>query len=134
MTEENIQMIYGMSADRIRETDTSFHRHLFNKVDWDSRLVALDGPRGVGKTTMFLQHLRENPTESDSSLYVSVDNVWLNAQELYELAQYHVRHGGQSLYIDEIHYLADWQNLIKSLYDNFKKLKVAYTGSSILHF
>ena len=107
MTEENIQMIYDMCADRIRETDTSFHRHLFSKIDWDSRLIALDGPRGVGKTTMFLQHLRENPVESDSSLYVSVDNVWLNAQELYELAQHHVRHGGQSLYIDEIHYLAD---------------------------
>ena len=132
MTEENIQMIYDMSAERIRETDTSFHRYLFNKVDWDSRVVALDGPRGVGKTTMFLQHLHENPTESDSALYVSVDNVWLSAQELYELAQYHVRHGGQSIYIDEIHYLADWQNLIKSLYDNFRKLKIAYTGSSIL--
>ena len=132
MTEENIRMIYDMSAERIRETDTSFHRYLFGEIDWDARVVALDGPRGVGKTTMFLQHLRENPAESDSSLYVSIDNVWLNTQELYELVQYHVRHGGESIYIDEIHYLSGWQNLIKSLYDNFKKLKIAYTGSSIL--
>ena len=132
MTEENIRMIYDMSAERIRETDTSFHRYLFDEIDWDARVIALDGPRGVGKTTMFLQHLRENQSESDSSLYVSIDNVWLNAQELYELVQHHVRHGGGSVYIDEIHYLSDWQNLIKSLYDNFKKLKIAYTGSSIL--
>ena len=132
MTEENLQVIYDMSAERIRETDTSFHRYLFDEIDWESRVIALDGPRGVGKTTMFLQHLRENPRESESSLYVSVDNVWLNAQELYELVQYHVRHGGNSVYIDEIHYLADWQNLIKSLHDNFKKLRIAYTGSSIL--
>lgn len=132
MTEENIRMIYDMSAERIRETDTSFHRYLFGEIDWDARVVALDGPRGVGKTTMFLQHLRENPAESDSSLYVSIDNVWLDTQELYELVQYHVRHGGESIYIDEIHYLSGWQNLIKSLYDNFKKLKIAYTGSSIL--
>ncbi len=54
MTEENIRVIYDMSADRIRETDTSFHRYLFTEIDWDSRVVALDGPRGVGKTTMFL--------------------------------------------------------------------------------
>ena len=60
MTEENIRMIYDMSAERIRETDTSFHRYLFGEIDWDARVVALDGPRGVGKTTMFLQHLREN--------------------------------------------------------------------------
>ena len=125
-------MIYDMSAERIRETDTSFHRYLFDEIDWDARVVALDGPRGVGKTTMFLQHLQENQSESDSPLYVSIDNVWLNAQELYELVQHHVRHGGGSVYIDEIHYLSDWQNLIKSLYDNFKKLKIAYTGSSIL--
>ena len=132
MNEENIQVIHDMSAERIRETDTSFHRYLFSEIDWESRIVALDGPRGVGKTTMFLQHLRENPKESDLALYVSVDNVWLNAKELYELVQHHVRHGGNSVYIDEIHYLADWQNLIKSLYDNFKKLKIAYTGSSVL--
>ena len=132
MTDDSIRMIYDMSADRIRETDTSLHRFLYPEIDWDSRLVALDGPRGVGKTTMFLQHLRENSDVAESSLYVSVDNVWLNAQELYELVQHHVRHGGTSVYIDEIHYLKDWQNLVKSLYDNFRKLKIAYTGSSIL--
>ena len=66
MTEESVQMIYDMSADRIRETETSFHRYLFDEIDWDSRVVALDGPRGVGKTTMLLQHLRENRNESDS--------------------------------------------------------------------
>ena len=132
MTEENIRVIFDMSADRIRETYTSFHRYLFTDIDWDSRVVALDGPRGVGKTTMFLQHLRENPREADSALYVSVDNVWLNSKEMYELVQHHVRHGGQSIFIDEIHYITDWQNLIKSLYDNFKMLKIAYTGSSIL--
>ena len=30
-----------MSAERIRETDTSFHRYLFNKVDWNSRVGKL---------------------------------------------------------------------------------------------
>ena len=132
MTDNNIRMIYDMSAERIRETDTAFHRYLYPQVDWDSRVVALDGPRGVGKTTMFLQHLKESADGSDLALYISVDNVWLNAQELYELVQHHVRHGGTSIYIDEIHYLKDWQNLVKSIYDNFKSLKIAYTGSSIL--
>ena len=132
MTEDAIRMIFDMSDERIRETETAFHRYLYSEVDWNARLIALDGPRGVGKTTMFLQHLKENPVEAESSLYVSIDNIWLNAQELYELAQYHVRHGGKSLYLDEIHYLKDWQNLVKCLYDNFKKLKIAYTGSSIL--
>ena len=109
MTDENIRMIYDMSAERIRETDTAFYRYLYSQIDWDSRVVALDGPRGVGKTTMFLQHLKESADGSESALYISVDNVWLNAQELYELVQHHVRHGGTSIYIDEIHYLKDWR-------------------------
>ena len=132
MTEDAIRMIFDMSDERIRETETVFHRYLYSEVDWNARLIALDGPRGVGKTTMFLQHLKENPIEAESSLYVSIDNIWLNAQEIYELVQHHVRHGGKSIYLDEIHYLKDWQNLVKCLYDNFKKLKIAYTGSSIL--
>ena len=132
MTENNIEMIYDISSGRVREVDCAFHRYLYSQIDWDSRLIALDGPRGVGKTTMFLQHLKENPKESEAALYVSLDNIWLDVKDIYELAQYHVRHGGKSIYLDEIHYLANWQNLIKSLYDNFKNLKIAYTGSSIL--
>ena len=33
MTEESVQMIYDMSADRIRETETSFHRYLFAEIE-----------------------------------------------------------------------------------------------------
>ena len=132
MTDNSIRMVFDMSDARIRETDTAFHRYLFSQMDWDARLIALDGPRGVGKTTMFLQHLKENPSEAESALYVSADSVWVGAQELFELVNHHVLHGGKSVYLDEIHYVKDWQNLVKSLYDNFKTLKIAYTGSSIL--
>ncbi len=132
MTEDSIRMVFDMSEERIRDAETGFHRYLYGELDWDARMVALDGPRGVGKTTMFLQHLKENPDEAGSALYISVDDVWLDALEIFNLVQYHVRHGGKSIYIDEIHYLKDWQNLIKSLYDSFKTLKIAYTGSSIL--
>ena len=132
MDVDNIKTIYEISDSLVREIETSFHRYLYSEIDWDSRVVALDGPRGVGKTTMFLQHLAENPGEAEKSLYVSLDNVWLDAQQIYELVKYHVTHGGTSIYLDEVHYLKDWQNLIKSLYDGFKHLKIAYTGSSIL--
>lgn len=46
--------------------------------------------------------------------------------------EYHVKHGGTRLLLDEIHYLPDWQRLVKNLYDNFKTLHIAYTGSSVL--
>ena len=132
MDNQSIQTIYEISDRLVRETETGFHRYLAFDLDWSVRILALNGPRGVGKTTMFLQFLKENPAEAKNALYVSMDNLWLNPLELYELVKYHVQHGGTRILIDEIHYLPDWQRLIKNLYDNFKDLHIAYTGSSIL--
>ena len=132
MDERTIQRIYDISDKLIREIDCSFHRFLAAELDWSVRVLALSGPRGVGKTTLFLQFLKEHPDEARHALYVSLDNLWLNATEIYDLVEYHVKHGGTRLLIDEIHYLPDWQRLVKNLYDNFKELRIAYTGSSIL--
>ena len=132
MDNQSIQTIYEISDRLVRETGTGFHRYLASELDWSVRILALNGPRGVGKTTMFLQFLKENPSEAKNALYVSMDNLWLNPLELYDLVKYHVQHGGTRILIDEIHYLPDWQRLVKNLYDNFKDLRIAYTGSSIL--
>lgn len=132
MNGDIIQRIYDISDKLVREVDCTFHRFLFAELDWSVRILALNGPRGVGKTTIFLQYLKEHPEEARHALYVSLDNLWLNATELYDLVDYHVKHGGTRLLIDEIHYLPDWQRLVKNLYDNFKELHIAYTGSSIL--
>ena len=43
----------------LRETNTSFHRYLYSKINWNSRMIGLTGPRGVGKTTLVLQHIKE---------------------------------------------------------------------------
>jgi len=94
--------------------------------------LALNGQRGVGKTTMLLQYLKEHSAEAKKALYLSLDTVWLEAKEIFELAKYHVEHGGTRIFLDEVHYLKDWQRLVKNLYDNFRGLRIAYTGSSIL--
>lgn len=41
------------------EIDCAWHRSLYGGIDWGNRLIGLKGPRGVGKTTLLLQHLRE---------------------------------------------------------------------------
>ncbi len=132
MTEEDIQLAFDVSVARIREVETRFHRYLYSDIDWNVRILALNGPRGVGKTTMFLQYLKEHPSEAEKALYISLDTAWLEAKEIFELAKYHVEHGGTRLFLDEVHYLKDWQRLVKNLYDNFRELRIAYTGSSVL--
>ena len=130
--EDAIQRVYDESAERIRSADGAFHRYLYSQVDWSSRVIALNGPKGVGKTTMFLQYLKEHREVAERALYVSLDDIWMDAFELYDLVRYHVQNGGTSVFIDEVHYLKDWSRLVKNLYDSFKTLRIAYTGSSIL--
>ena len=127
----DIEKVYRISEDKIAETALDFKRYLYQDIDWDSRLVCLKGPRGVGKTTLLLQHIKEC-FEPGQALYVSLDSIWINVREIYELAEYHLAHGGTHLFLDEVHKAGDWQNLIKSLNDDLKRLHVVYSGSSLL--
>ena len=127
-----MERVYRISAEKIAETSLSLKRYSFNDIDWTSRLIGLRGARGVGKTTLLLQKILESGEERDTSLYLSLDSVWLDVKEIYLLAEHHVQHGGTRMVLDEVHYVKDWQRIVKNLYDDFKELKIAYTGSSLL--
>ena len=115
MDDATLEMMYNTSAERIRETDCAFHRFLYSQVDWSVRVLALSGPRGVGKTTMLLQYLKENPEETKGGLYVSMDNLWVDAKEFYEIVRYHVQHGGTRVFIDEIQAYDHLLSMVKFL-------------------
>ncbi|GHT63834.1 ATPase AAA [Bacteroidia bacterium] len=115
----------------LKETDTSFLRYKFFKINWNNRLIGLTGPRGVGKTTLVLQHIKRdlNPEET---LYVTAEHFYFADHRLFDLADLFVKRGGKYLFIDEIHKYKDWSQEIKLIYDYFPKLNVVFTGSSIL--
>ncbi len=130
---EEYNNILNLSRRRIREINTDIKRFLYYKIDWNDRLISISGSRGVGKTTLILQHIKEAFTEnSDEALYVSLDNIWFESHSLIELVDVHYKNGGTHVFIDEVHYLKNWQTVIKNLYDNYQKLHIVYTGSSIL--
>ena len=54
--------------DLIDRVDTRFVRYLHDEIDWNSRLIAIPGTRGVGKTTLLLQHIKLKDA-SNSSTY-----------------------------------------------------------------
>lgn len=115
----------------LSQTSTEFVRYLHATIDWDSRLVAILGSRGVGKTTMILQHIKLTDT-AQSSLYVSADDLYFTDHKLTDLAQNFYQNGGKTLYIDEVHKYPRWSTEIKNIYDFLPQLKIVYTGSSIL--
>lgn len=115
----------------LQNTSTEFKRYLYNKIAWDSRLVGVVGPRGVGKTTMILQYIKEN-LDSRKALYASADDLYFSDNRLYDLADNFYKSAGEYLFIDEIHKYPDWSRELKNIYDSFPTLKVVFTGSSIL--
>lgn len=115
----------------LKNVDTSYVRDIHRSIPWDDRLIAILGARGVGKTTLVLQHIKLYE-DVGTSLFVYADDLWFSTHSLVELAETFYKNGGKVLYIDEIHKYRNWSQEIKNIYDSYADLKVRYTGSSIL--
>mgnify|MGYP002624733531 FL=1 len=89
------------------------------------------GCRGVGKTTMMLQHIILSGEQS-SSLYVSADNPYFTTHTLYDTAYEFYKQGGKHLYIDEIHKYPGWSREVKMMHDILADMRVTVSGSSMI--
>jgi len=126
-----MRTLYQKYETLLINTTTNFKRYLYKKVSWNSRMVGIIGARGVGKTTMILQYIKEN-LDSKKALYVTADDIYFSKNRLIELADDFYKNAGEYLFIDEIHKYKDWSRELKNIYDSFPGLKVVFTGSSIL--
>lgn len=117
---------------KLAETTTKFKRSLYNEINWDVRVIGIKGEKGVGKTTLILQHIKETFDNPDDALYVSMDNLWFSTHSIIDLVDHLYAKGVYYLYLDEVHKCPDWTALLKNLYDNYPKLNIVYTGSSML--
>lgn len=119
--------------EQLRLTTSEFKRYMYDKLPWEARLVGLMGPRGVGKSTMVLQHIKDQDEDTLSrSIYVSADHSYFLTHTLAETANQFVREGGVWMYIDEVHKYDNWSIELKQIYDSHPELHVFFTGSSIL--
>jgi uncharacterized protein len=126
-----MRTLYQKFETLLQNTTTDFKRYLHEKVSWDNRMIGIIGARGVGKTTMILQHIKEN-LDSKKALYVSADDMYFSENKLFDLADDFYKNAGAYLFIDEIHKYSDWSRELKNIYDSFPALKIVFTGSSVL--
>ena len=132
MEEIDVEKIYRSYRRRLQETPLSFTRFLYERINWNDKLIGIKGARRVGKTTLLLQHIKQSFAQTDHALYVSLDNLWFSTHSLDDLVEYHYTHGGTHLFLDEIHKYPRWQTMLKNLNDDYPDLHVVYTGSSML--
>ena len=115
----------------VRSISLKNKRYLYEQIDLGNRSSLVLGQRGVGKTTLMLQYLKEFYLNSPKALYISVDNPFFKNISLYEFAVEFEKYGGEILFIDEIHKYKEWSSYIKSIYDS-TKLKLVISGSSMI--
>lgn len=128
-----MEKILQYSNSRIAGVQTQFKRYLWKKVNWDKRLNIITGARGVGKTTMLLQYIKENLAQKpDEVIFVNLDDLFFSRNTLLDFADEFVKRGGKHLFIDEIHKYGNWSQEVKNIYDYFPELQINITGSSAL--
>lgn len=126
------KLIHGFRK-KIALTTLDFIRSAENDINWNARLVCIRGPRGVGKTTLLLQHIKKTFSENlQNVLYVSLDNLYFVENSLIDFVETFVQRGGTHLFLDEVHKYPNWSQAIKNIYDDYPELFVVFTGSSLL--
>jgi len=96
----------------------------------DEKLVGIIGSRGVGKTTLLLQFLKQS---SQKYLYFSADDVVFQDLKLYDLVDEAYSLGRKLVVIDEIHKYKNWAGEIKNIYDSFPDIQIRISGSSMIN-
>lgn len=128
-----MELLYSNHFRKLANLKPTFRRNFIDEVDWSEQLVGIKGARGVGKTTLLLQYIKETYGNSRECLYVSLDDVTFSYKNIVELAADFWNKGGKVLFFDEVHKYSNWSQELKNIYDTYPGLKVVFTSSSLLH-
>lgn len=126
-----LEKLFQKSSQILKLQNYIYKRYFYHTINFDDKMVGILGGRGVGKTTVIIQHLNSLDLPSDKKLYFSADSIMTSSMSLYDIADAFSKSGGVVLAIDEIHKYKDFENELKQIYD-FLDLKVIFSGSSAL--
>ncbi|MBR7034289.1 MAG: AAA family ATPase, partial [Bacteroidales bacterium] len=117
----------------ISQVSTDIVRNMLNRINWDKQLVAIKGSRGVGKTTLIRQYIKQRyGVTAGEALYCMMDSIYFTNHSLLDLAERFHAMGGKHLFLDEVHKYPTWSKEIKEIYDLHPDLKITFSGSSLI--
>ncbi|MDX2245946.1 MAG: AAA family ATPase [Bacteroidia bacterium] len=120
------------SHAQVSRTTLNYHRDELKTYDWSLRLMGIKGARGIGKTTLMLQHIRQTLGLSEKAIYLSLDDIFFTENKLIDTARSFYQQGCLFFFLDEVHKYPHWATEVKNLYDTYPDIRIVFTGSSIL--
>lgn len=125
LVKKHRMFVSQVSMDIIREKITEIH--------WEKPLVAIKGSRGVGKSTLIRQYIRQTyGVNAGVALYCVLDSIYFTSHSLLDLAEQFYQMGGEHLFLDEVHKYPHWSREIKEINDLYPSLKITFSGSSLI--
>ena len=125
--------LFERHDDYMEKVPMDFVRGLAGHIDWNLRLIAIKGPKGVGKSTLMQQYIKQHFAPDDRHvLYCSADTSYFTSHSLVDTADMFYKRGGRYLFIDEVHKYDGWSREVKEIYDLHRDLHLVVSGSSLL--
>ena len=124
--------LFEFQENLLRPVNNDFRRYLHNQINWNQRMIGIKGPRGAGKTTLMLQHLKYDLGLPHEALYITADHTWFYNHTLLDTANDWFKRGGKMMFIDEVHKYPNWSVELKNIYDGLPEMQIIFSASSAL--
>ena len=112
----------------ISQVSMDIVRDMMKNISWEKQLVAIRGSRGVGKTTLIRQYIKQMyGVNAGEALYCVLDSLFFTNHTLLDLAERFQLMGGKHLFLDEVHKYPTWSKEIKEIIDLYPDLKITFT-------
>ena len=138
----------------VAHSSMPIRRQLMDEINWNDRLIAIKGGRGVGKTDFLLTRIKEIETEWRNipvpltkkgkpskrksmrdvrpCLYISMNDFYFTRNSLLEVAGEFARTGGRYLFIDQLFKYENWSRELKRCYSKYKTLHIVFCATPVM--
>lgn len=133
----------------VAHSEMPIRRQLMDEIDWNDRLIAIKGGRGVGKTDFLIARAKEiekqeaeqvapaatqrsKSAPKRSCLYVNLNNFYFTEHSLVEFAGMFVKAGGNTLLLDQMFKYPNWSKELRKCYDKYKSLHIVFSASPVM--
>ena len=129
-----MEALFNQCRRLLRMTSLNYTRSIIHQIHWNQRLVSIRGARGVGKTTLLLQYIKQTYGNAPKeAIYVSLDNLYFSRHTFLDFVDEFYKMGGKHIFADEVHKYEGWSQELKNAYDAFPDMHFVITGSSVLN-